>query len=291
MNIKTIDRNLYVIQVMNKSTDYEYMLCTDLLEEKSNEYEVLKVMNYSMVYKIMPMLNTQLKNKKFSDLVDCFSQDNVFYAMFKHYEEPLLFDKLDDKYSTLERSEIVKNIIEKIVMLSMPYSMQTDILNGNSITISDTLEVHFKYNLKEISNYDSLDFKTLQGSLSRVVEAILHSECESGNYSLLTEYCKTLNLQGYTQPIELYSKYVAVYNQLKETTADNTKPNKWLVFWDRIKHILKLVKPCILCLIVFSALAYLIYMVLGYNDKDTSQYGTYKTIGTLNIKEYTSNTE
>ncbi len=291
MNIKTIDRNLYVIQVMNKSADYEYMLCTDLLEEKSNKYEVLKVMNYSMVYKVMPMLNAQLNNKKFSDLVDCFSQDNVFYAMFKHYEEPLLFDKLNDRYSTLERSEIVKNIIEKIVMLSMPYSMQTDILNSNSITISDTLEVHFKYNLKQISNYDSLDFKSLQGSLSKVVEAILHSECESGNYSLLTEYCKTLNLQEYTQPIELYSKYVAVYNQLKESNVDNTKPNKWLVFWNKIKYVVKLIKPCILCLIVFSAIAYLIYLALGYNDKDTSQYDTYKTIGTLDIKEYTSNTE
>lgn len=292
MNIKNIDRDLYIIQVMEKNSDYEYIFCVDLLEEKNNQYDVLKVTNYSMICKIMPLLSSQLKNKKFSDFVDCFSQDNVFYAMFKHNDNTSLFDKLKNgEYTTIERLEIFKNLVKKIVMLNIPTPIQVDILYSKNITLLDTLDIDFKYSLHNIPNYSKFDFVFLQKVLKDILKIVLKKEFDDNISQKLNTYYANLCKGVFKEPIELYSEYIAVYEEIQDNLKKNNivKKSKWLRIWEKIKNIIRLIKPFIVSLIVILALIYLIYVALGFDKKDNSQYDTYKSIGVLDIKEYQSN--
>lgn len=291
MNIKTIDRDLYIIQVIEKNPDYEYMFCIDLLEEKNNQYDVLKITNYSTICKIMPILSNQLNNNKFSDFVDCFSQDNTFYAMFKHIDTPSLFDKLkSDDYSTIERLEIFKNLLKRIIMLDMPIPIQTDILYSKNITLLDNLDVNFKYNLSNISNYSKFDFIFLQKALKDILKIVLKNEFDNNISKKLNTYYTNLDKGVFKEPIEIYSEYISVYDDINDNIKKNNtiKKSRWLKIWEKIKSIIRLIKPFILSLVIILALIYLIYIALGLDKKDNTQYDTYKSIGILDIKEYQS---
>ncbi len=290
MNIKTIDRDFYVLHIMEKSDDYEYMLCIDNLEEKNNKYDILKVKNYSLICKVMPLLNEQLKNRKFTDFKECFSQDNVFYAVFKHNDNIKLAEKLENtSLSIIERNEIMKNLAEKIVMTNIPYPVQTDILLSDGITISESLSVGFKYNLKNISDYQKMDFKSFQKALSKITEKLFEKEIKNNVSDKLNEYLNNLKNGNYNERIEIYSEYVEIYEELKNN-ANNENPKKksrLQKFIERIKAILRLIKPFAVALLIISALLYLLYTLFGY-EEDTGKYNTYKSIGTLPVKEYIS---
>lgn len=290
MNIKTINRDLYVLQVVERNSNYESMLCTDMLEEKENRYNVLKITNYSILYQIMPMFNQQLKNIKFSDYIECFSKDNVFYVMFKHTDDNLLIEQLSTKeYSLNERLIITKNLIERIVTQNMPYSIQTDILQSKNITLSNSLDIKFRYYLNNMYNYPKIDFKSLQKSLLNIIGIILNQEINNNVSEKLSKYCENLKKGNYSEPIELYAEYIHIYDGLLNNpniTKSLIKHNKLLKIWEKIRNLLKWLKPFVICLLIVIALIYLLYTALGYNKKDTSQYNTYKIIGTLNIKEY-----
>ena len=188
MNIKTIDRDLYIIQVIEKNPDYEYMFCIDLLEEKNNQYDVLKIANYSTICKIMPILSNQLNNNKFSDFVDCFSQDNTFYAMFKHIDTPSLFDKLkSDGYNvSLVNARFLKPIdfqmFNEITKKNKPIfvyeeSMQIGSLGSylSSITDKEIITYAIKDEFvnegtrEELLEYLGLDTDTIYNKMKEVI--------------------------------------------------------------------------------------------------------------------------
>jgi hypothetical protein len=236
------------------------------------------------------MFNQQLKNNKFSDYVECFSKDDSFYVMFKHHGGNLLADEFSKRnYSLNERLIILKNLLERLVTQSMPYAIQDDILNTRGITISPNLDVRFRYNLKNISRYSEVDFKKLQRSLLSVVKYILEKEVSRQVSEKLNDYCEKLNNGEYTELIQLYAEYIPIYDELFDNPNVNTtiaQQNKILKIWEKVRAILNMLKPFAVTLIVILAIIYLIYTAFGYSKKDTSQYNTYQSIGTLDIKEY-----
>ena len=274
---------MYVIQIARKTNDYEYMVCSD---EKSRLYDVIKVIDYNMLCEIMPLLNEQRKNKKFTDLKDCFSQNNVFYAIFSHNDDRKLSDYLKkSEYNAYERLEILKNLTEKIVMMDISPALQTDILMSENICISDSMNISFIYDLEHIPEYKNLNIADMQKTLLCLTKKILEKEYKS---SELDEYYSALEKGSYSRYLEIYSGYMKAYEDIKNNLNEETlkKQSKWMKIWEKIKAVLKLAKPFAVCLIIILALLYLLFTALGYDREDKSQYSTYKSIGSLIIKEY-----
>jgi cbb3-type cytochrome oxidase subunit 3 len=266
------------------------MLCTDTLEEKENRYNVLKIENHTILYQVMPMFNQQLKNNKFSDYVECFSKDNAFYVVFKHHGGNLLAEEFSKRnYSLNERLIILKNLLEKLVTQSMPYAIQEDILKSRSVTISQNLDVKFRYNLKNVSRYSEVDFKTLQRSLLSMVKYLLKDESSNEVSEKLTNYCENLRNGKYTELIQLYAEYIPIYDELFDNPDVHktiAQQSKLIKLWQKVRAVLNMLKPFAVTLLVVLAILYLLYTTFGYNKEDKSQYNTYKSIGTLDIKEY-----
>lgn len=277
---------------MKKTEDYEYMVCIDNMEEKPCQYDVIKIINYSMLCEIMPLLNEQMRNKKFTDFVDCFSQNNIFFAVFRHTDNIMLFEYLKKfSYNTNERLEIIKNLAEKIVMMNIPVSIQTDILLSESIAVSESMRVDFKYNLTHMNEYASLDFEKFQKSMCDIVKKVLEKEYKNNISEKLVKYCENLEKGVFSEYIEIYSEYMRVYDEVTNNINQETlkKQSRWLKIWEKIMSLFKMIKPFAVCLVILLALVYLIYTLVGYDKEDTSQYNNYKTIGSLVIKEYNSN--
>lgn len=288
LNIKTIDRDLYVIQIVHKTESYEYMICTDNMEKNHSLYDVIKVSDYSMICSIMPLLNEQKRNKKFTDLIDCFSQNNAFYAVFSHTDSVMLDEALKTfAHTSYEKLDMLKNLTEKIVMMNIPVQIQTDIILSESIAVSQSMKISFIYDLSHISQYNDIDFGKFQRAMCVLVKKILKKEFESGISSKLTAYCENLNNGIYHEYIEIYADYIGVYEDIKGSIGDEIlrKQSRWLKIWEKIKGFLSFVKPFAVCLLILLALIYLFYSVAG-NKEDRSQYNTYKSIGSLIIDEY-----
>jgi hypothetical protein len=193
-------------------------------------------------------------------------------------------------YNTDERLEILRSLIEKTVMMNIPVSIQTDILLSESITVSESMRVDFRYNLTHMHDYASMDFRKFQKSMCSVVKKILEKEYNSNISGKLVKYCENLEKGVFSEYIELYSEYMDVYEEIKNNINQETlkKQSRWLKIWEKAKSFLRMIKPFAVCLVILLALIYLLYTVMGYDKEDTSQYNTYKTIGSLVIKEYDS---
>lgn len=271
------------MQIARKTDNYEYMVCSD---EESCLYDVIKVTGYNMICEIMPLLNEQKKNKKFTDFQDCFSQNNVFYAVFQHNDDRKLSDYLKkSEYNVYERLEILKNLTEKIVMNDIPAEFQTDILMSENICISDSMNISFRYDFEHISEYKNFSIADMQKALLGITKKILGNGYKS---SELDKYCSALEKGSYSRYIEIYSGYIRAYEEIKNNLSEETlkRQSRWLKIWEKIKALLKMIKPFAVCLIIIIALLYLLFTSLGYDKEDKSQYSTYKSIGSLIIKEY-----
>ncbi len=273
MNIKTADRDFFVLHIAEKTPDYEYMVCVDRKQDNSLKYDILKIKDYSLICKIMPMLTAQRKNKRFSDFIDCFSQNNIFFAVFKHSDEALLTEYIEYlDYDIKERLEIFKSLTEKIAVMDNP--LLTEVINSRSITVSDSFKVDFYYS--HVSEYSGFDFKKFQKCFGEFTEEFFDIKCKS-----FSEYCEKLSNAEYEDKFEIYSDYLKIYDELKVEKKDKEK------FSEKIG--VKMIKPFIASLLIIMSLTYLIYFLTGYSQKDKSGYSTYKSIGTLVIDEYESN--
>lgn len=291
MLIQTLKRDFIVLRMLNSTRDLDIAVCQDLLEQKGQSYLVIIMKNPDLIYRTLPFFNEQKQNPSFQDFRECFAQEGQFYMVFSYYDKPLLADKYgSDSYSLLERLEIGKSLLSRIVLQNMPPSLQYEVLQERNLLLDDALQVWFNYQLEEIPAYPSLTGVRVQAELARIFQMLLSREITTQVAPELLSFIDCLEKGTFADYLDIYQAYDKVYVLLLTLLEkEEIEPKSFLFrLWERIKKLTQYVKPVLAGVVLVSALGYLIYTVAFPSNTAGAGVGGapvfIERIGTVDIK-------
>lgn len=236
MIIQTLEKQYTVINHVFSDDNVERYICKE--ETGSQRYAVTCIKNRRWIRKTTGFLMQQMQNRYFTDYVSCFFSEECLYVVMNHVEGISLKKKLEDENCYLrERMLIGKNILEKIMILSMPDYFLQDCMKPETVMLSPALEVNFRYELSQISDYDKFHFLQVQNRLGNLFETLFFRELKKGMLPPGKSFCNSLREGKYQDIPEMYAAYDSMCKAAKELSPEeDVLPKTWSFrLWDRIK--------------------------------------------------------
>lgn len=289
MLIQTLKRDFIVLRMLKSTRDLDIAVCRDLLEQNGQKYLVITLKNPDLIYRTLPFFTELKQSTSFQDFRECFAQDGQFYMVFSYYDKPLLAEKYPSgSYALTERLEIGKSLLSRMVLQNMPPSLQYEALQQRNLLLDDALQVWFNYQLEEIPAYPSLTGARVQVELARIFRELMSREIATKVSEELLDFLDRLDAGTFEKYLDIYQAYDKVYVLL--TTLQETgeiEPKSFLFrLWERIKGLMKYVKPVLAGIVLVTALGYLMYTFI-YPPKTAGASGApvfIEKIGTVEIE-------
>ncbi|HHV12873.1 MAG TPA: hypothetical protein GXX75_21595 [Clostridiales bacterium] len=291
MVINTLKHNYYVIHKLEENQELEALLCKEVTPQEGKDpdqrYRVIRLKNLPLTYQVLPFFMELLNSREFTDYYDCFSKDGCLHLVFLQQDYPLLVDKLERERCDLrERLEIGKKLLSRILMQNMPDFILYDALAKESLCVSPSLEVAFRYSLASLADYRTIGISQVRQRLVPVFLALFDYELQKEASVDIEEFIEGLRIRDYRSYVDIYREYDGLYGRLVSGgLIAKIKPRTFLFrLWDRIKSLFKYMKAVVAALLLIAIAAYLIYTI--YNQPvDTATVFNYNQIGTVWIEE------
>lgn len=287
MIVRTLERRFAVTQVLASTENEEVCVCRDLEEEPQGLYTLVRFHAPGLARELLPMLVRQQENPAFEDFRGLFTQDGALYARFRYSGAPTLEKRLEEGGLSLrERLEAAGSLLERMALQNMPPALQFEVLQQGSITVDDAMCARFNYVLAMGLTRTHVDVGLVCGRVEAVLRALFAPELSTWSVPELEEYLKRLVQPGFSTYLEIYGGYDQVRKLLliRMHEADAVPPRTWLFrLWDRVKSLVRFVRPVLAGLVLVAAFCYLIYTLLAPPPvKGTPVF--FETIGTVNVR-------
>ncbi len=286
MVIEALKHRYYVIHKTEETPKYEIYCCREYIDAQHNTYDVYCVKESLLIQKLILELTDKEKEGNFTDLYECFSKDGKLYLAMVHKEGFPLEKKLEEEDCPLkERIQIGQNLLEQILLLSIPDYFLSGLWEGGRILVDQGLSVGFRYRLEGILLTEKEQKAQIQKGLSDLFETLFQKEIVLEKCEAIPKFIKNLKEGELVSIREIYQEYKELCETLKELSEKgNIRPNTFLFrVWDKIKKGFPYVKKIFATIIIFLLAGYLIYTILYPSDTVTCL--KYETIGTLTIEE------
>lgn len=285
MQIQTLEKTYEVVEFRYADDHLVRYLCRE--EGKKQTYSMVCIKDKTWIRGVTKFLMEQMENPHFTDFVSCFFSEECLYVLMKHQKGTTLTKMLQEMRGGLEvRMVTGKNILEKILLLSMPDYFLQDCLRGDRIMVSPALEIEFQYELDNIYQFESCDFCHVQACLGRIFEELFQWEIKKEVFPAVRQFCQNLCRGEYRDILGVYEDYQELCRYMEEIPPEKRKqPGTWeFRVWEKIRRqITPLKKICEIVLLVM-ALIFLVYTVYqAVNPGGEKQIFT--SIGTLKIRE------
>ena len=284
MLIQTLNRRFEVILVLRTGNDGDVLVCRDLWEDMPRDYLLIAVKNPDLVCRCAPFFTRQASNRKFKDLVECFSRDGLFYAVFAYYDKPLLKDKFaGELYFLNERLEIGKSLLARVVLQDMPPCILYEALQERNLLLDDALQVYFNYILEEIPYYGAISLDRAQIELGRIFRQLLRREIDTQVMEELRFFIEKLEQCAFADYMAIYEAYDVLYDRLKEMEEVGELNPKNFLFrsWEWLKKIFGYLRPVLAGVVLATALGFLIYTIANPVVRPGAGATVIETIGTV----------
>lgn len=286
MIIHAVKMKYYVICRLFVTINYEILLCEELEGESQKKYTMIRILNQEVSYPFISFLTKQFNAEESQDFIEYFSEAGKFCIVFSYSDMPLLIEQLNKGvFRLIERLQIGKNLLEKILLLDMPFPILSEILSENTITISENLEIEFRYLLHNFETYESINFYDVEEKLGFVMESLFQKELLDESSDELKNFISQLKEKKYHSLLELYKEYEILSENLKtQILAGKLKPKQFKFrIWEGIKQMIKYLKPVLYVIVICLGLTYLIYLFfIKKIEKDVYKYAK---IGNIILEE------
>lgn len=285
MIIETLKHQYYVIHKKESVGSYELFQCTELKEKRYEYYDVFRVTDAGLIYRLIPEYAGPELLTSFEDFYECFSRNGELYLVFVSRRGRRLAQVLREEYNSLEERLLLgKKLLERILLLSMPEAMLHQVLREENLEVGEDLEIRFRYSLKKYPlNTDELHGRNIQ-SLGGIFEQLFETELRLKKSAVLQEFIRWLYQAVREEYLAVYRRYEELCGTLKDGgTLPGLRPNT-LGFrvWNRIKAVLPVLKKVLLAVLLAAMASYLLYSVLYPGQPETSP--AFQQIGTLEIQ-------
>ncbi len=282
MIIRNLTKKYMVTQEYLGNDNVHQYICYELDTPDKSQYCALCQKLSSVRGEEIRFLMEEMKNENFSDLTDFFINNDCLYVLLKYHAGTELERKIaSEKCSLSERLEIIKNILEKILILNMPVYFFSSAMDIRRITLTSDNEVYFNYNCLDIDKFDSVEFKDGTKSLAEVIKFVFAYELKERSMPELETFVYSAGHNDMTNYMEIYEKYYQVYQIYFGRKQEDLEPQSFkFKVWDIIKKIGSFIKKLIQPALLILAVGYLAVSIMGvlaepgYNENFT-------TIGTV----------
>lgn len=284
MIIQSLEKEYTVINYVFSDDNVERYICKE--DTGSRKYIVLRIKNRMWIRKTTKFLMQQMENQYFTDFVSCFFSEESLYVVMNDAQGISLEKKLEDEKCCLqERIQIGRNILERIMILSMPEYFLQDCLKPEAIILSPALEVNFRYELSEISEYDNFHFLLVQNKLGDLFEILFSEELKKGVLPPGKRFCNSLKKGKYQNIIEIYAAYESMTKAVQDLPPETLiLPKTWSFrIWDRVRKYFRPLRKIGALLLMLLAIVFLLYSIQK-SMQEEGEVQVFQSIGTLEIK-------
>lgn len=225
----------------------------------------------------------QSKNEIFQDFMDYYTTPEYLYVIMKYEESLTLSRRLEEQACTLvERLEIAKKILEKLVILNMPTYFLGNIMDLEKIMYSDSMEVSFDYRLYDIANFNDTKSEDVGKKLAKIFEELFHKELQMKAMKEIQSLIKKLEQGKINQLDDVISTFFPIYTKYMENPNVEAE-SKTYKNWEKIKSLTKHLALVMKILLMGLAIAYLVVTIIDFNSESDVQEN-FTWIGTEEIR-------
>lgn len=282
MLIHTPNHQLHVLRILQQNNSVVTYICTDITEDP-HTYLLNGFLQSRSYQQLIPMVMEQ-KNAYFTDFVEYFSADGIFYMLFRCWEGTPVLEKADAE-DMETRLEYVRCLLEQLVLQSMPLAFQYAVLLPERVVVTERKQVRFRYLLPEQFGQREIQFHDMELRLRELVEKLLIPEL-SMRYSLaLLAFCRNLDKGGvYTDLQAIYAAYTAIQQELLAQRGHLVSHKIQFQLWEKCKQHAAAVRRVVAVLAIAAAAVLIVWQTFlkqEIREKETDL----AQIGSLSIRE------
>lgn len=283
MLIHTPVRQLHVLRILQKTADAVSYVCTDVLENVPQYYLLNGFLQQETYSYLIPMIIEQQK-EYFTDFIEYFSSDGIFYLMFRYYDGIPCMEAAE--HANMEtRLEYVRQMLEQMILQAMPAVFQYALLDPEHIKVTESHQVKFLYQFSGTFAEREIDFHEIELRLLQLIQMLLIPELAM-RYSLkLLEFCKDLEHGNEFRDYQsLYIAYTEIQRELVAQKGNLVSHKYQFQLWEKVKQKFYIFRNILVTAVIVAAVGMLIYQTFWKQDSrnDTTRF---KQIGTLIIRE------
>ena len=291
MIIQTHNSCYEVIRPESSDHTKDVYLCRRLQEDRDRSYTVICMKDIGVSQSLIEYFTNEVDTEKTTDFIEYFTYEGKLTFVFL-YSRYITVEKklLKDSCSFEERLVIGKNIMERMLYLHMPLALQADALDKNHITVSESLDIRFNYELSITDRLHDYTVQDIGRLLADIYQIIYSNEIRNNSCQELNGYLQWLKDGEYESYLDMFYRFHALYQLLKEKKPEELEQphTRLFIIWERLKKLICKLKKLLIALLMLGAVLYLVYSVTELvKPKSWNPAGAnaYRYIGTLEIKD------
>lgn len=215
MIIQRLDSCYEVLRQLSSTSRMAEFLCQE--SQHQDAYLLVRISEPTLAKRFTQFLEEKIRGTEFPDYKECFQSDGDFYAAFTYSLDRTLADKLGMENCTgKEKAEMVRSLLEQMLLRNPhPYFMR-NALKPEMITVDESLNVDWNYHLDEVMTFDFCTMEVVCQRLAEVIKLLFEEELQRKQFPLLTNYFLALESGKMSDYLELYRKFMPVYEALCE---------------------------------------------------------------------------
>lgn len=282
MVFKTVSTVYHVISCEQTEGDVKRFLCRDGRNERCMLFQVCEAEDFSGVIRYFTELS---QNRKFRDFKECFVQDGSFFLVMAHGDGQRLAVMLErEKMSVAERLELGAKLLEKLILLDMPYYIMSEVMDSNYITFTEDGKVGFLYRFFEISECVCNKKREAMEKLADVFSELFAKELGYEVVPPLKKFLSRVRGAVFENLTELYREYLDMAELVRKIPEEELKKpkNKWFLYWEQIKAWAQKWKKAALLFLLLFVLFYVCVNIYQYL-RPKGEEKVFETIGTVTV--------
>ena len=236
MIIQSYNHCYEVIRELDRTSRITEFVCKE--QQQQEAYLLVKIAESTLAKRFTLFLEKKVKGSGFTDFKECFWWNGAFYSVYTYSSGRTLADKLATGHcERKERAEIVRRLLEQLLLRRPhPYFMR-NALQSNMITVTDSLDVDWNYHLDEVRTFDYCTIKAVDIRLMEVMQLIFEEELIRRQYPLLDQYLSALGEGKMSDYLELYREFMPVYQALCEDGQEQLQQTFPQRLWEVYRKI------------------------------------------------------
>ena len=287
MVIQTLEKSYVVVKRCGTEDGAERFICRD--GERGGLVTLLRVKDRQVIASVMEYVPSEVPDKIFTDFKGCFVDGAYFCMAMEYHEGMTLGQRLEREHSALEeRLEVMHKLLEKAVLLKLPWYFFWDALDPDQVVVSSSLEVEFNYRLRELGHLSVCGRDQAYGRLAGLMRRLFQREFSRQVVPELEEFCRELESASdrYENCLEVYRRYREISEGIAALPPEELKSPRTRPFrlWERVKRGAAGARKLAALLLLTAAVVYLIFTVRQVGLPRERQK-VFRYIGTLEITE------
>lgn len=244
-----------VIKELSNGVDTKRFL---LKKEGENKFYNVTRQNHDTVSgEEVKFLLEQTKNESFVDFFDYVTKPDYLYVFMRYDQHDTLEGKMaNENCKLVERLEIIRKVIEKIIILNMPIYFLNTIMQRDRIFVSRELDITFDYDLRDLAHFDKVTRAQVSGRLAELLKFVFKKEIELKAIDEMEALIRVLEEDKIELNEELMRLFHPIYTGYQENTVIVPQTKKFKS-WEKIKSLGKYMEVAGKIAVLAIAIAYL----------------------------------